>query len=128
MPKFEVSVETFWSGAHFLRGKSGPYETLHGHNWYVRVHVACNRRDDLDLVVDFKDVEKELYKVRDFLEHKLLNETPPFDKIQPCCENMAHYYMQELQKVFDTDRTWVSKVKVWETENEVAIVRSDRIA
>ncbi|MEW6777023.1 MAG: 6-carboxytetrahydropterin synthase [Bdellovibrionota bacterium] len=127
MPTFEVFRETVWAGAHFLRYKDGsPAETMHGHNWRVRFFIKCNGRTEKDLVVDFFDMERELYKVRDRLAFKIVNEVPPFDKISPSAENLANYYLQELSKVFDSERVWVSRVMVWEMEDCCAIVESDR--
>ena len=127
MPSFEVYKESFWAGAHFLRYKDGsPAETMHGHNWRVRFYIKCTHRDEKDLVVDFFDMDRELLKVRDRFHFKVVNEVPPFDRLSPSAENLAHYFLQELGKVFDSDRTWVSRVMVWELHDSVAIVESDR--
>lgn len=127
MPTFEVSKEYFWAGAHYLRDYNGPCERMHGHNWKVRVYVRCNKRDEQGLVVDFKHLERELLTIRNRLDHQVVNEVPPFDERNPCAENLALYFMEELGKIFDTERTWVSRVMIWETDYSIATVTSDRV-
>ena len=54
--------------------------------------------------------------VIDQMDHRHLNELPPFDEINPTAENIAaHIYKQLVEKVND-DRVSVHAVTVWETE------------
>ena len=124
---YDVIATAHFCAAHRLKYLDGKYENLHGHNWKVRVYVRCNKRDEQGLVVDFKHLERELLTIRNRLDHQVVNEVPPFDERNPCAENLALYFMEELGKIFDTERTWVSKVMIWETDYSIATVTSDRV-
>lgn len=126
MPRFEVRRETTWDAAHYLRRYKGECENVHGHHWRVQVYVRANELDEQGMVVDFKDLERELLKVRERLDGTCLNDVEPFTRSEPSAENLALYVMKELGRSFDNGRTWVSKVMVWETEFSVASVESDR--
>ena len=118
---YEVVVHRYFSSAHNLRGYQGNCEELHGHNWKVAVQVAAEKLDSTGMVMDFKVLKKELNKVIQKLDHKYLNDIPPFDTLNPSSENIAHFIFQELKKAINKERLRVSKISVWESENSVAI-------
>lgn len=112
---FEVVVEGAFSAAHKLREEDGP-EPLHGHNWRLEVYVRGEKLDDKHILVDFRDVRAALQKVTDYLDHKYLNELPPFDKeLNPSTENIAAFVLHEVAVQINTDRYKVYKVRAWET-------------
>ena len=117
---YEVVVYTYFSAAHNLRGYHGKCEELHGHNWKVSVQVGAEKLDQLGMVIDFKELKKELNKVIQKLDHKYLNDVPPFDSINPSSENIAYYIFQELKKAINSGRIKVIKVSVWESEDSTA--------
>lgn len=118
---YEVIVHTYFSSAHSLRGYQGKCEELHGHNWKVAVQVKAETLDSLGMVVDFKIVKQELKKIIQRLDHKYLNDIPPFDSLNPSSENLAHYIFQEFKKAINNERVMVAKVMVWESEDSLAI-------
>jgi 6-pyruvoyltetrahydropterin/6-carboxytetrahydropterin synthase len=118
---YEVAVYTYFSAAHNLRGYQGKCEELHGHNWKVSVQIGAEKLDQLGMVVDFKELKEELNKIIQKLDHKYLNNVPPFDRLNPSSENIAHYIFQELKKAINSERIKVIKVSVWESENSKAI-------
>ena len=117
---YKVSVHTHFSSAHCLRGYKGKCEELHGHNWKVAVQIASKKLDNLGMVVDFKIVKQELKKVLEKLDHKHLNEIPPFDSLNPSSENIACYIFQEMKKTINNERVKISEVAVWESDNSWA--------
>ncbi len=117
---YEVVVYTYFSAAHNLRGYRGKCEELHGHNWKVSVKVGAEKLDQLGMVIDFKELKKTVNKVIQKLDHKYLNDVPPFDSINPSSENIAYYIFQELKKAINTERIKVIRVSVWESEDSTA--------
>ena len=60
-----VKIEEAFEAAHNLRGYDGKCANLHGHNWIVEVEVAGEKLNELGILVDFKDVKRELKKLLD---------------------------------------------------------------
>ncbi len=116
----EVFKEKFFSGAHRLRGYEGKCESLHGHNWKVRVFAGSETLDSLGMVIDFKKLKKCLADVVERLDHKDLNAVPPFDELNPSAENIARYFYDELGRQINDDRVRVIRVMVWESEGSCA--------
>lgn len=117
---FEVVVHTHFASAHNLRGYKGKCEELHGHNWKVAVRVTAETLDSLGMVVDFGVLKKELQAIIEKLDHKYLNDVPPFDELNPSSENIAYFIFQELATVMNREGRRVSSVSVWESESSAA--------
>ena len=117
---YELVVHTHFSSAHSLRGYEGNCEELHGHNWKVGVQIAAETLDNLGMVIDFKVLKQELHQIIQRLDHKHLNDIPPFDALNPSSENIAFYIFQELKKSLTHDRIIVAKVTVWESDDSSA--------
>ena len=114
----EVSIEIEFSSAHALRGYRGKCENTHGHNYRVEVHVRGERLNDIGLLVDFRDLKEATRRVVDYLDHKNINELPPFDvELNPSAENMAMFFFYEVGRSVNDDRVKVYKVRVWETSS-----------
>jgi 6-pyruvoyltetrahydropterin/6-carboxytetrahydropterin synthase len=56
------------------------------------------------------------------LDHKYLNELPPFDTLNPSAENIArHIYDQTSKQIRETPNgAGIGSVTVWETETTAA--------
>lgn len=119
---FEVSVTQTFAAAHALRGYKGKCENTHGHNYRVELTVAGEKLDSIGLLADFVDIKHAMQEVISRLDHVHLNETPPFDELNPSAENIAWYIAEEVQK-FLGEAGAISAVKVWETDNCVATYR-----
>jgi 6-pyruvoyltetrahydropterin/6-carboxytetrahydropterin synthase len=117
---YEVSREHSFSAAHRLRGYSGKCESLHGHNWSVRIHVRAETLDSLGMVVDFKRLRAELDRVLGELDHTLINEIPPFDRLNPTAENLARHVAETMDRAITDDRVAVHRCEVWESDGASA--------
>lgn len=112
----EVSIEMEFSSAHALRGYRGKCENTHGHNYRVEVHVRGERLDEIGLLVDFRILKDATRRVVDYLDHKNINDLPPFDvELNPSAEHLAGYFYAEVGRQINTDRVRVHRVRVWET-------------
>lgn len=113
---FRLTVHTSFAAAHCLTHYQGDCENLHGHNWKVEVSVVTDELDKAGLGIDFKILKKETNALLKTLDHKYLNELPPFVDKSPSSENIARYLYQELTKVLGTDKLKVEMVTVWESD------------
>ena len=114
---FRVRVIKSFASAHNLRGYEGSCENLHGHNWKVEAYLQGENTDKTGMLVDFKVLKGELNKILDRLDHKYLNDVPPFDEINPTSEHLCRYIYKELQHPFGD---MVERVVVWESDNAAA--------
>ncbi|MFA6613955.1 MAG: 6-carboxytetrahydropterin synthase QueD [Endomicrobiia bacterium] len=120
--KYKLSVFKYFSSAHALREYKGKCENLHGHNWKVRVCLTGTKLDNCGMLIDFTDMKKHLDTIVLNLDHKFLNETPPFDKINPTAENIATYIFTCMQKL-ETETAKVYEVEVWESDTSSVMVQ-----
>ena len=115
---FEVSVEQTFAAGHALRNYHGKCENVHGHNYRVRITVQGEKLDDNGLLVDFVHVKRLMHQVIDYLDHRFINDLPPFTEINPSAENIAKYFYDELH-----GNLQISEVKIWETDTSTAVYR-----
>ena len=117
MKRYELSVEDQFSSAHQLRGYMGKCENMHGHNWRVKLRVTGSTLDSIGLLVDFGVLKKILKEVLSRIDHVNINDTPPFNSINPSSENISEYICSEVQHVLDSEApgVTVSSVTVWES-------------
>ncbi|HDP80698.1 MAG TPA: 6-carboxytetrahydropterin synthase QueD [Spirochaetes bacterium] len=114
-----LTVEDSFSSAHQLRGYRGKCENIHGHNWKVVLSVQGEKLDDNGLLVDFHVLKSLLKQITAELDHKNLNEVPPFDKINPSSENIARYISEHTGRLLRGNAPvgiTVHSVTVWESD------------
>jgi 6-pyruvoyltetrahydropterin/6-carboxytetrahydropterin synthase len=122
---FEVSVEDSFAAAHNLRNYKGKCENLHGHNYKVRVVLRGPRLDDTGLLYDFVHLKQVMRSVLGGLDHKYLNETKPFDELNPSAENIAKHIFDETARQMNTtaNGATLASVTVWESDLTAATYR-----
>ena len=113
---FEVSVESHFDAAHFLRDYHGKCENLHGHRYTVMVSLKTVTLDKGGLAYDFEDLKKHLKSILSEYDHHSLNDVPPFDKINPSAENIATTIYDKLKSLLK-GKIAISRIDVWETPN-----------
>ena len=77
--QFEVMIERNFSSAHQLRGYRGKCENLHGHNYKIEIYARGRELDNVGLLVDFVELKAAADDVVTYLDHRNINELPPFD-------------------------------------------------
>ena len=112
---FELTVKTEFAAAHRLREYEGACENLHGHNYKIDVVLRGERVDDIGMLIDFKDVKAVLAKIVGRFDHVFLNETKPFDEVNPTAENVAKHISEQLAAAMP-DGVAVKSVTVWESD------------
>ncbi len=124
---FEVCVEQSFAAGHALRGYRGKCENVHGHNYRVRVTIEGERLNSIGLLVDFVEIKRLMKAAIDYLDHRFINDLPPFTDWNPTAENMARYFYEEIRKGLEATPgevpARVREVQVWETDTAAATYR-----
>ena len=118
---FQITVEDSFAAAHRLREYEGKCRQLHGHNYRVRVSLEGEQLDETGLLMDFGEVRRLLREIIEPFDHRLLNDVPPFDTLNPSAENMAKYFYEELSERLPVR---IAEVRIWETEGAAAAYRA----
>lgn len=127
MPAFyEVMIERNFSSAHQLRGYKGKCENLHGHNYKVEIFARGSELNNIGLLIDFGDLKEAADEIVRYLDHRNINELPPFDEeLNPSAENLAKFFVDYLNSRLDDDRVQVYKVRCYETPTSVATYQTE---
>lgn len=120
---YRIFVKSNFSSAHKLAGYEGNCERIHGHNWSVQAEIMTNMLDAAGIGYDFRKFKKQLNAILEPLDHRLLNEIPPFDRINPSSENLAKYIFDSLKQKLPSDII-VKSIEVKESEN-CAVIYSE---
>ncbi len=112
---YELTVEDHFAAAHNLREYEGECERLHGHNWKVEVRLGADELDELGMVVDFRVVKAALGDILGRLDHEYLNETAPFDTLNPTTENLCRHVAEQLGGRLPS-YVRVRRVTCWESD------------
>ncbi|WP_027187284.1 6-carboxytetrahydropterin synthase QueD [Desulfovibrio cuneatus] len=120
-PFWRLAVASEFSAAHALRNYQGKCEHIHGHNFTVEVVIEGDRlTQDTEFLMDFSHIKKMLKETLATLDHKDLNTTAPFDRINPSSENMACHIFRQLKAPVATFGVRVYSVTVGEKPGQCA--------
>lgn len=124
---WQITVCQEFSAGHALKNYHGKCERLHGHNFKVKATVQGSEQDpQTGLILDFKTLKLAVKHAIARLDHQMLNELAPFDKINPSSENLARYIWLEIEKYLSAcddpqaKRVSLSKVSVSEKNSQEA--------
>ena len=124
--QFEVMIERNFSSAHQLRGYKGKCENLHGHNYKIEIYARGRELNNIGLLVDFVDLKAAADEIVRYLDHRNINELPPFDEeLNPSAENLARYILERVAARVGDERVEVYKVRCFETPTSVATYQVD---
>ena len=116
---FEVSVEETFAAGHALRGYRGKCENVHGHNYRVQLTIEGGELDSIGLLIDFVEVKKLIRGVVEYLDHRFINDLPPFDALNPSAENLAKYFYDQVSAGVKAPAR-LGRVTIWETDTTTA--------
>ncbi len=120
---YRIFKDFTFAAAHAIRGHTGGCENLHGHNYRVRIHVAASALDGLGMVIDFADLKAIAREILRPFDHQVINDIPPFDRVNPTAEALSGYIYYEVAKKLPP-RVAVSRVEVWENDSSCAVFES----
>lgn len=115
---YELTVKSAFEAAHFLHNYPGKCARLHGHSWIIEAVAQGRELNELEILIDFKDLKGELNKILDEFDHRYLNEIPPFTDKSPTAENLAKVIFDRLAaaEIF-SGTTKLSAIRVYESPN-----------
>ena len=128
---YRVTKKIRFCYGHRLLRYSGPCRHLHGHNGLLEVHLAAERLDERDMVVDFDDIKKAVKTwVDENLDHRMLlsREDPCLPVLEelgepcyvfegnPTAENICRVVYAQAK----SSGLPVVEVRLWETETSWA--------
>ncbi|MBE0439073.1 MAG: 6-carboxytetrahydropterin synthase QueD [Gammaproteobacteria bacterium] len=113
---YTLKILADFASAHTLRDYPGDCSRMHGHNWKLEVEVTATALNDHGMGMDFKTIKTATRELAKTLDHRYLNDIPPFDVINPTAENIAQYFYQKLSITLNNDIATVSGVTLWETD------------
>ena len=114
--RYKMKIVTDFAAAHLLRDYPGICSRLHGHNWKVEVEVTATKLDNIGMGMDFRDIKAATNKLIGALDHRNLNDIPPFDTVNPTAENISAYIFKGLSEEINDERVLVNAVTLWETD------------
>ena len=114
--RYKMKIVTDFAAAHLLRDYPGICSRLHGHNWKVEVEVTATKLDEIGMGMDFRDIKAATNRLIGALDHRNLNDIPPFDKVNPTAENISAYIFKGLSDEINDERVKVNAVTLWETD------------
>lgn len=95
---WRLTVRREFAASHCLRHYQGKCERLHGHNFAVEAVVAGEALlPGVEFLMDFGDLKAMVDGVLAALDHRHLNEVPPFDRLNPSSENLARHVFDQLR-------------------------------
>lgn len=113
---YTLKILTDFASAHTLRGYPGECRRMHGHNWKLEVEISAQALDQQGMAMDFKIIKGHARELCAQLDHRYLNDIPPFDQINPTAENLAAFFYHSLCEKLNNERARVSAITLWETE------------
>jgi len=113
---YTLKILADFASAHTLRDYPGDCSRMHGHNWKLEVEVTATALNDHGMGMDFKTIKTATRELAATLDHRYLNDIPPFDTVNPTAENIAQYFYQNLSQTVNIDTAKISAVTLWETD------------
>jgi len=94
----EISKDFTFDAAHHFEHKDAdhPFSRMHGHSFAGRVTLTGARASESGMVKDFWEIEAEINKIKDQLDHRLLNEVEGLE--HPSLEAIAFWVFERLEK------------------------------
>ncbi len=124
MAVYTVSTEVRFSASHALREYKGDCERIHGHNWIARVYYEFEHLDEHGLTVDYRELKSRIKQVvLSQLDHRHLNDVPPFDSMNPTSENIAVHIFNLCKERVRFDGGALREVELWETSTDMVRYR-----
>lgn len=123
---YELTVIVEFEAAHRIVDYPGKCNRLHGHNWSVEVTVKGKKLNELGMLIDFKELKKEVNKTIDKLDHVYLNELDAFVENNPTAEHIAKYIYEQLElSPLFVNNIKVKMIKVWESPKSAVTYSKD---
>lgn len=101
--KISVTIREKFDAAHFLRDYEGKCAGLHGHTYFVEITVSGTQLRQNGILIDFGEMKSIINSTIEEIDHKYLNEIPPFTEQSPTGENLAIYLAEGIKDKLPSD-------------------------
>lgn len=98
---YKLVITAKFSAAHRLVDYPGACARIHGHNWRVKVTVAAKEVDESGMVIDLVELKRQIDASVQQFDHRVINDVPPFDQLNPTSENIAKYLYDYISARID---------------------------
>ncbi len=97
MPKMKIYKEFKFDSAHWLPHVPPDHKcaNMHGHTYYIEVHVEDELHPKLGWVLDYNDLKKVVKPLINQLDHKVLNEVEGLEN--PTAEMIAFWLWNQIK-------------------------------
>ncbi len=116
-----LNVSDYFSAAHRLCGYEGACSNLHGHNWKVRVGIACQELDEIGMALDYGIIKEVLGGILAVLDHAYLNDLPILEGKNPTSENLARIIYDKMAEALQPYPAKIKEVEIFESERSSVI-------
>lgn len=89
---------------------------MHGHRYVVEAVLECEALDEHGFGIDFDVVQPRLAAIASELDHRVLNDLPPFRDRAPSAEHQAEYFYRRLSGALAEEGSEMRLVKVRVTQ------------
>lgn len=118
---YQLFTEEHFDAAHYLRRYRGKCENLHGHRYKVIARIEAEELDESGLAFDLARLKLFLREIIAPFDHACLNDVPPFNRIEPSCENIAATIYDELKLRLSGSKATLVCVEAWESPTSGAV-------
>ncbi|MDD3959750.1 MAG: 6-pyruvoyl tetrahydrobiopterin synthase [Clostridiaceae bacterium] len=101
----------FYLNANHAIYLNGVLGQSHPHTWEISIE-AIKIRDDF---IQFDVIEKQVERYISAFQDTDINQTPPFDVINPTLENICAFFKDELNKLLSSNGWLLSRIEISET-------------
>ncbi len=98
-----------FEASHFYRNFGGKVENLHGHNYEIWVMIRGDTNEH-DMIINVSDLKRLINPIISHYDHRLLNNLPEFQGINPTVEVISEVIFNRASEVIDN----LFAVKVYE--------------
>lgn len=119
----EYQFKFYLNASHSMNMGNDNLGKKHSHTWEIAMTMTYLGEE----FVQFHDAEET---ITDFLlvyQDKYLNETPPFDKINPILENMCEYFKSEIEERIQRNGWTLLRMVISETPTRSYVMDSSDV-
>lgn len=137
---YSVTKEFKFEAAHCVDGHDGRCRNLHGHSYKVFVTASSKYLNEMEMVIDFKNLKNKCEELLDTFDHAFMFNSSCKDNFEreiaevvkrygrriielpfrSTAENLSKYFYNVFNNEFKDNSLYISKVTVYETATSYA--------
>ena len=115
---YQVSVQKDFIAKHRLVGGDwGKENDVHPHHYILELVLRGKELDRHGYLVDIDDIDKNLVRIVNHFQDKLINELPEFSGLNPSIEHFARIICKDLAQTIQAKNINHYFVRLWENSN-----------